>query len=122
MADTQYQLGEIERRFAELIWDHEPLPSGQLVQLCAEQLQWKKSTTYTVLRKLCDKGLFQNQGGQVTALISRQQFLALQSEKFVEDAFGGSLPRFLTAFSTRKKLSPQEIEEIQKIIEENRED
>lgn len=111
-----YKLGEIERRFADLIWDNEPLPSGRLVEICAQRLDWKKSTTYTVLRKLCGKGLFQNQDGQVRSLVSRQQFLALQSEKFVEDTFDGSLPRFLAAFSTRKKLSPQEIEEIQKMI------
>ena len=119
---NDYKLGEIERRFADIVWDNEPLSSGQLTQLCAQRLDLKKSTTYTVMRKLCGKGLFQNQGGQVTSLVSRQQFLALQSEKFVEDAFGGSLPKFLTAFSTQKKLSPEEIQEIQKIIENNRGD
>ena len=115
-----YKLGEVEMQFAELIWEHEPVSSGELVKLCAERLNWKKSTTHTVLRRLCEKGLFQNQDGQVTSLVSRADFFANQSEKFVEETFNGSLPRFLAAFTSRKKISQKEIEEIQRIIEENR--
>ena len=118
MAD--YKLGEIEARFADLIWDNEPLASGDLVKLAERELNWKKSTTYTILRRLCEREIFQNLDGIVTSMISKQDFYAVQSEKFVEETFSGSLPRFLTAFATRKKLSDKEIEEIQRFIDENR--
>lgn len=117
---TDYRLGEIETRFADLIWDNEPVSSGKLVTLAAESLSWKKSTTYTILRRLCDRGIFRNDDGVVTSLISKQEFNAVQSEKFVNETFSGSLPQFLTAFSMRKKLSESEIEEIQRFIDENR--
>ena len=116
---AEYRLGEVEMRFAELIWENEPSPSGELVKLCAAKLNWKKSTTHTVLRRICEKGLFQNRDGQVTSLVSREDFLAGQSERFVEETFHGSLPRFLAAFTSKKKMSQKEIEEIQKIIEEH---
>lgn len=116
-----YKLGEVELRFAELIWEHEPISSGELVKLCAGRLNWKKSTTHTVLRRLCEKGLFLNEGGTVHSLVGRMDFYASQSEKFIEETFHGSLPRFLAAFTQRKKISPKEIEEIQRIIEENQE-
>ena len=112
-----FRLGVVETRFAELIWAHEPLSSGELVKLCARELEWKKSTTYTVLKKLCDRGIFQNQGGIVTSRISRQDFFAMQSEKFVEETFAGSLPAFLAAFAKRKPLSQQEITEIRRMID-----
>jgi len=118
---AEYKLGEIEMRFADIIWNHEPLPSGELVKLCAQKLDWKKSTTYTILRRVCERGLFQNQGGMVTSLVSKEEFFAMQSEKFVEDTFAGSLPNFLAAFTRRKKLSEKEIVQLQKIIAENRE-
>lgn len=117
---TDYRLGEIEMRFAEIIWQNEPLSSGELVKLCEEKLNWKKSTTYTILHRVCDRGLFQNENSIVTSLVSKEEFLAGQSEKFVEDTFEGSLPRFLAAFTTRNKLSDKEIQELQKIIEESR--
>ena len=117
---TDIRLGPVESRFADLIWENEPLASGELVQICQEELNWKKSTTYTVLRRLIDRGIFQNEKGMVTSLISKSEFNAVQSEKFVEETFAGSLPQFLTAFTKRKKLSDQEIAEIQKIIEERR--
>ncbi len=106
---AQYKLGEVETAFANLIWDNEPLPSGRLVELCAEKLEWKKSTTYTVLRKLCDRGIFRNEGGVVTSAIDREEFAARQAEEFVEEAFDGSLPKCLAAFARRKKLSREEI-------------
>ncbi len=118
MAD--YRLGEIETRFADLIWSNEPVSSGKLVTLAAEKLSWKKSTTYTILRRLCDREIFQNKDGVVTSLISKQEFNAVRSEEFVNETFSGSLPQFLTAFSMRKKLSQSEIEEIQKFIDENK--
>ena len=116
----QYRLGEVETAFANLIWDNEPLTSSRLVELCAAELSWKKSTTYTVLRRLCQKGVFQNEGGVVTARIGREEFAARQSEEFVDQAFDGSLPRFLAAFASRKRLSGEEIAELQKLIDENK--
>ncbi len=118
MEDTK--LGVIETRFADLIWQHQPLSSGELVKLCQQELSWKKSTTYTVLKKLCERGLFQNQSGTVTAAVSRQEFHALQSERFVEDTFQGSLPAFLAAFTARKKLTEEEIQELQALIDQSR--
>ncbi len=118
MAD--YRLGEIEMRFAELIWQNEPVASGDLVKLAEKELSWKKSTTYTILRRLCEREIFQNKDSVVTSLLSKEEFLAGQSEKFVEETFSGSLPQFLAAFSMRKKLSDKEIEEIQRFIDENR--
>lgn len=117
---TQYRLGEVEAAFAALIWDHEPLTSSRLVELCADRLEWKKSTTYTVLRRLCQRGIFQNEGGVVTSLVSREEFAARQSEEFVDQAFDGSLPQFLAAFTRRKKLSQEEIEQLQRLIDESR--
>ena len=113
-------MGAIETRFAEMIWQREPVSSTELVKLAAAELDWKKSTTYTVLRRLCERGIFQNQDGTVTSLISKQDFYAVQSEKFVEDTFSGSLPAFLAAFTARKKLSDTEINELQKLIDQNR--
>lgn len=118
---TEVKLGAIELRFAELIWEREPLFSGELVKLCEQELEWKKSTTYTVLRKLCERGIFQNQDSVVTSLISREEFFALQSEQFVEETFQGSLPGFIAAFTKRKKLSLKEIEELQALIDASRE-
>lgn len=113
-------MGVIETRFAEMIWQREPVSSTELVKLAAVELDWKKSTTYTVLRRLCERGIFQNQDGIVTSLISRQDFYAVQSEQFVEETFSGSLPAFLAAFTTRKKLSEAEIKELQKFIDQIR--
>ena len=113
-------MGAIESRFAEIIWQREPVSSTELVKLAATELDWKKSTTYTVLRRLCERGIFQNQDGTVTSLISKQEFYAVQSEKFVEDTFSGSLPAFFAAFTTRKKLSDKEIDELQKLIDQSR--
>ena len=95
----EYRLGVVETRFAELIWSHEPLTSGELVKLCAKELEWKKSTTYTVLKKLCDRGIFQNQDGLVTSVLSQKEFQSRQSRRFVEDTFSGSLPAFIAAFA-----------------------
>lgn len=117
---TQYRLGGAEAAFAALIWDNEPLSSSRLVELCARELEWKKSTTYTVLRRLCQKGIFQNENGVVSSRISREELAARQSEAFVDEAFGGSLPRFLAAFTRRKKLSEEEAAQLRRLIDENR--
>lgn len=113
----EIELGEIQEQFAEIIWNHEPIASGQLVKIADERLGWKKSTTYTVLRKLCEKGLFQNIDGIVTSVISKAEFDRAKSHKFVDDNFGGSLPSFIAAFTGRKKLSKKEVDEIQKMID-----
>lgn len=112
------KLGAMELKFADLIWDNAPLGSGELVKLCEQTLNWKKPTTYTVLRKLCQRGLFRNVDGVVTAAISREEYFAMQTEEFVEETFSGSLPSFVAAFTRRKKLTPEEAEAIRKMIEE----
>ncbi len=114
---NEMKLGVVEAKFAELIWQNEPLTSGELVKLCENELNWKKSTSYTVLKKLCDRGIFKNEGSVVTSLISKEDFFAMQSEKFVEATFEGSLPAFLAAFTKRKTLSKAEIEEIKEMID-----
>lgn len=111
------KLGPIETRFAEIIWANEPLTTNQLTKLCSEALEWKRTTTYTVLKKLSEKGLFKTENSVVTSLISKAEFEGMQSEQFVEETFRGSLPAFLTAFGSRKKLSDDEIDELQKIID-----
>lgn len=118
MAD--YKLGPVETRFADIIWNNAPLTTGQLVKLCADILEWKRTTTYTVLKKLCEKGIFKTENSIVTALISKREFEGLQSQQFVEETFRGSLPAFLTAFSSQKKLSEQEIDELQRLIDSMR--
>lgn len=117
----EYKLAESEARFAEIVWDNEPLTSPELVKLCEEELHWKKSTTYTVLKKLCDRGIFQNEKAMVTSLISREEFTSGRTRDFVEKSFGGSLPKFLTAFMGNKKLSPKQAEEIKQLIDSYRE-
>lgn len=117
----EYKLGEVEMKFSDIIWENEPLSSGELVSLALKEINWKKSTTYTVLRKLCEKGIFQNQNGTVSSLISKEDYNSKQSEIFVEETFDGSLPKFLASFSRRNKLSANEIEEIRKIISQNEE-
>ena len=111
------KLCESDYRFMCVIWENEPLPSGKLVELCKERLDWKKPTTYTVLRRLCERGIFRNEGGVVKSVISREEFYAMQSERFVEETFSGSLPSFLAAFTSRRSLSAAEIEEIRNMID-----
>lgn len=114
----EIELGDVQAVFADIIWNNEPIGSGELVKICEKELNWKKPTTYTVLRKLCEKGLFKNEDGVVTSAISRDEFNASRSEKFVEDTYEGSLPAFIAAFMSHKKISKSEIDEIQKMINE----
>ena len=116
MDDTR--LGAVESQFADIIWKNAPLSSRDLVKLCQQQLEWKKSTTYTDLKKLCDRGIFQNEDGIVTPLVSRQEFHARQSQRFVEETFQGSLPAFISAFASGKKLSPQDVSDIRRMLDE----
>ena len=114
------KMGVLESRFADFIWNNEPVTSGQLVKMAEKELSWKSTTSYTVLKRLCERGIFQNKDGAVTSLISREEFYALQSEQFVEETFDGSLPAFLTAFTRGKKLSEEEIAQLQKLIDQSR--
>ena len=113
-------LCEKQFQFGELLWRYGQLPSCELVNICQRELNWQKSTTYTVLRKLCEKGLFKNEAGLVPVLMTREQFFAAQSERFVEETFGGSLPAFIAAVTSRKKLSPAEIDELERVINNSR--
>lgn len=112
-----YRLGYVEAQFADIVWENEPLSSRELVELCLDKLEWKKSTTYTVLKKFCEREIFQNKNGTVTSLLSRKEFYALQSEQVVEESFDGSLPAFVAAFTRNKKLTEKEIREIQRLID-----
>ena len=116
----ELRMGTAEAKFADMIWENEPISSGDLAKLANEEFEWKKTTAFTVLKRLCERGLFQNQNGIVTSLISKEEFYARHSETYVEETFGGSLPAFLAAFGARKKLTDKEIDEIQKIIESMR--
>ena len=111
------RLGAVEARFADIIWENAPLSSGELVRRCADQLEWKKSTTYTVLKKLCERGLFQNDGGTVTALVTKQEYSARQSQKFVEETFDGSLPAFIAAFTAGKPLSQRDLDDSRQMLD-----
>ncbi len=114
----EIKLGMVEAHFADLVWKNEPLTTRELVSLCEKELKWKRTTTYTVLKKLCEKGIFKTEDKIVTALIGEKEFYAIQSEKFVEDTFEGSLPAFIAAFTSRKKPSAKELEEIRRMIDE----
>lgn len=114
----QYKLYDAEYRFVSLIWDNEPVNSTELVKLCQNNLGWKKSTTYTVLRKLCDRGILKNEKAMVSAVIKKSEAQRYESTTIVEKAFNGSLPQFLTAFFGNKKITEEEAEELKRIIEE----
>ena len=116
------ELGAVQERFADIVWENEPVGSGKLVKICEDRLNWKKPTTYTVLRKLCEKGLLQNKDGVVTSLVSKDTFYSAKSEQIIEDSYDGSLPAFIAAFTSRKKLSAKDIQEIQDMIDAFRED
>lgn len=120
MADLQ--MGAIESRFADIIWQNEPISSAELAKRSEEELTWKKTTSFTVLKRLCNKGIFQNNKGMVTSLISREAFYSMQSEKFVEETFDGSLPAFLAAFTARKRLTPNEVAQLRRMVAEYEEE
>jgi len=118
MSDSR--LGVVETKFAEIIWKNEPIGSRELAESCSRELNWKRPTTYNVLRKLCEKGIFQNIDGIVSSVLSRDEFFGMQGEEFLEEAFEGSLPAFIAAFTSRKKLSNQEIDELVQLINSKR--
>lgn len=113
----ELELGAIQERFADIVWANEPIGSGELVKICEKELNWKKATTYTVLRKLCEKGLLKNENGVVSSLISKEEFYSAKSEQIIEESYEGSLPAFIAAFISRKTLTVKEADEIQKMID-----
>lgn len=114
------RLGTVEARFADIIWQNAPIGSGELVKLCLAKLGWKKSTTYTMLRRLCQRGLFENRDSVVHTLVTREEFYARQSQQFVEETFQGSLPAFLAAFTSKKELSDDDVRQLQQLIDRHR--
>ena len=119
---SELQMGAVESRFADIIWQNEPIATGDLAKRSEELLKWKKTTSYTVLKRLCDKGIFQNNKGIVTSVLSRDEFYSLQSERFVEETFEGSLPAFLNAFTKRKKLTAEEVAHLRRLVREYEEE
>ncbi len=117
---SDVRLGAVEARFADIVWAGAPLSTAELVKRCAKELQWKRTTTYTVLKRLCERGLFRLEDGTVTVVLGRDEFYAKKSAEFVEDSFQGSLPAFFAAFTSGKKLSQKEIDELQAMIDELR--
>ncbi len=117
MGNIIMKMGVVESRFADIIWQNEPMSSGELFKLAEQELTWKRQTSYTVLKRLCERGIFKQEGRTITACISREEFYAMQSEQFVEETFDGSLPAFLAAFATRKLLTAQEIAQIREMID-----
>lgn len=114
---VDYKLGAVEQKFADYIWEHAPLTTRKLVDFCISQLGWKRPTTYSVLRKLCEKGFFRMENSTVTVLTTKEEYNSIQSEKFVEETFHGSLPKMIVAFASRKKMSKEEFDELYKAIE-----
>lgn len=114
---SELKLGAAETKFAEIIWENEPISSSDLSQKSEQLLQWKKTTSFTVLKRLCNKGIFRNVKGTVTSIISKEEFYSMQSEKFVDETFGGSLPAFIAAFTSRKKLTADEVAELKRFVQ-----
>ena len=114
---TDYILGAVESRFADIVWSHAPLTTAELVKLCAGALTWKRTTTYTVLKKLCEHGFFRMEDGCVTVLTTKEEYDAYRSGKYIEESFSGSLPAFIAAFTKDKTLTEEEIAEIRAMID-----
>lgn len=113
---TEMRLGMVESRFADIVWQNAPLSTKKLVELCKTDLDWARTTTYTVLKKLCDRGIFKTENSTVTVLITKDEFHAIQSEQFVDNTFKGSLPAFIAAFASRKNLTQEEIQQIEEML------
>ncbi len=116
------KLGEIQTKFVEIVWGNEPISSGNLVKICECRLNWKKSTTYTVLRKMCEKGILQNNKGIVTSKISKEEYYQQKGEQIINNYFEGSLPAFIASFTNQNALSVQDINEIQDLINRYKKD
>lgn len=113
---------ESEYRFCLILWEHEPVKSSELVQLCREQLGWKPTTTYTVIKRLSERGVLKNENTVVTSLVSKDQVQAAEIDELVEKTFEGSLPAFVAAFTKHRKLSAKEVDEVQAMIDRFREE
>ena len=111
------KLGAVESHFADIVWEYEPLTTSELIKICEKELNWTRTTTYTVLKWLSDRGIFQYIDGVVSAKMTRDEFYSIQSKNFVDEVFNGSLPAFITAFTSKKKLSKEEISEIKNLID-----
>ena len=114
---NEVRLGFMEGRFADIIWENAPLSTRAMIELCAKELNWKRTTTYTVLKKLCDRGIFKMENSEVTVLINKEKFKTIQTEYIVNDTFQGSLPAFVAAFTARNTLKPEEVEQIRALID-----
>jgi len=114
---NEARLGAVETRFAHIVWDHAPLTTAELVRLCEQELAWKRTTTYTVLKRLCERGLFKTENSVVSALVSRDEYYSSQSTRFVEEHFSGSLPAFVAAFTSKRALSAADVAELQALID-----
>ena len=115
---TDLTMGAVESRFAAIIWASEPITAAELAKLADRELKWKKTTAYTALKRLCDKGIFRNEGGTVTSILSREEYQARQSRKFLDDTCGGSIPAFLAAFTKKGELSRKDLEEIRRMLDD----
>ncbi len=115
---SELQMGAAESRFADIIWQNEPISTVELAKRGEEVLKWKKTTSYTVLKRLCDKGIFKNDKGNVTSLITRQEYYSARSRRFVKETFGGSLPAFLAAFTAKKALTEEEVAHLRRMVAE----
>lgn len=111
-------MGAVESRFARLIWDNEPITAAELARLADAELKWKKTTAYTALKRLCDKGIFRNDGGTVTSVIGPEEYQSRQNRRFLEEHCGGSLPAFIAAFTRKGALSQRDLEEIRKMLDD----
>lgn len=116
----EIRLGVVESRFADILWENVPVETKELVKICEKELNWKRTTTYTVLKKMCDRKIFQVDDRVITALLTKEEFYAIQSEKYVENVYEGSLPAFIAAFTSRQKLSDKDLSEIMSMIDKAR--
>ena len=111
---------ESEYRFCLILWEHEPIKSGELVKLCREQLGWKPTTTYTVIKRLAERGVLKNENTVVTSIVSRDEAQAAEIDEMVDTTFEGSVPAFLAAFTKRRKISEEELDALQEMIDRYR--
>ena len=114
------KIHESEYRFCLILWEHEPVTAVELVKLCQDQLGWKRTTTYTVIKRLGERGILKNENGQITSVISKEEAQACEIDELVEKKFGGSVPAFIAAFTKRTKISEKELDEVQKMIDQIR--
>ena len=111
------KIHESEYRFCLIMWEHEPITAAELVKLCQEQLDWKRTTTYTVIKRLGERGVLENNNGTITSLVSKDEAQAFEIDELVEKKFEGSLPAFIAAFTKRQNLSEKELDEVQRMID-----